>query len=178
MNAALYADGEHGNDVGVVELRCSTRLVPKPRDLAFVEHRREGERLERDPASERHLLGLVHHAHTTSADLAAKREITDRAHRFRGRNRGGLLRPDEGFELLEKLRSFLGMLEEDLLRKNLLASVEAIDVVSENSTESVVRFRLSGWGRRFVRHGRRTSGVSVYGAGMAQPPQRSVRCRG
>ena len=98
VDAVLLADGEHGHDVRVMELGGRLGFVAEAGDLPLVEHRGEGQHLERDAAIERLLVGLVDDAHAAAADLADDLVVADllggrlgrlfaaqRAHRCAGR---------------------------------------------------------------------------------------------
>ena len=70
VDAALAADGVDRHDVLVGQVSCGLSLILEPLKLLGVEHGREREHLQRHPAPERNLLGLVHHTHSTTANLA------------------------------------------------------------------------------------------------------------
>jgi len=77
--AALAADGDHVDDVRMVELRGSLGLVLEPRHLPRIDDRREGKNLQRHAARQRDLLGLVDHAHPAPSDLADESKIAQHA---------------------------------------------------------------------------------------------------
>ena len=79
MYAALEADGDHVDDVRMVELRGSLGLVLEPRHLPRIDDRREGKNLQRHAARQRDLLGLVDHAHPAPSDLADESKIAQHA---------------------------------------------------------------------------------------------------
>jgi len=53
VGAALATDPEHGDDVGVVQVRRRLRLVLEALQLPRVEGRREGQHLQGHPPVER-----------------------------------------------------------------------------------------------------------------------------
>ena len=77
VDAVLLADGEHGDDVRMVELGGGLRFVAEAGDLPLIEHGGEGQDLQRDAAIERHLVGLVDDAHAAAADLADDLVVAD-----------------------------------------------------------------------------------------------------
>ena len=70
MGPELAPDGEDRDDVRVVELGHGLRLDAEPLQFERVQPRGAGEDLQRDPAAQRDLLGLVDDAHPAAADLA------------------------------------------------------------------------------------------------------------
>ena len=69
MDPPVAAGREHRHDVGMVELGRGLGLDQEPLPLPGIDRGGEGEYLERDPAAEGDLLGLVHHAHAAAADF-------------------------------------------------------------------------------------------------------------
>ena len=67
---AVLAHLEDRHDIGVVQPRRGPRLAAEPLQRLAVLGHDAGQDLERDPAAERDLLGLVDHAHAAAADLA------------------------------------------------------------------------------------------------------------
>src|SRR5262249_2044194 len=89
VDAAFAADGEDGDDVGVVQLGGGAGLVLEALQLAGVEGGGEGQHLEGDAPAQRQLHGLVDHAHATAADLAHQRVIAQGLLRRQGGGGGG-----------------------------------------------------------------------------------------
>ena len=72
VHAALAADGVDRHDVGVVQAGRGLGLELEPLQLPGVQRRGERQHLQRHPAAERDLLGLVDDAHAAAADLAER----------------------------------------------------------------------------------------------------------
>ena len=94
VGRAFGADGIHRDDVGVVEVGGGLGLVAEPLQVPRVQCRGQGQDLERDPAAEGQLLGLVHHAHAAAADFPEEAEVAQRL--TGGRVTGGAIRPRAG----------------------------------------------------------------------------------
>ena len=74
-HAPLAADGVDRHDVGVVQAGGGLGLELEPLQLLGVQRRGQRQDLQRHPAVERELLGLVDDAHAAPADLAEDAEI-------------------------------------------------------------------------------------------------------
>ena len=69
VHRALAAHRVNGHDVSMVQLSRRPRFVVESGDLAFVQHRREGQNLQCHAPTQRDLRGLVDNAHPTPAHL-------------------------------------------------------------------------------------------------------------
>ena len=93
MHAAVAADGEDRHEVRVVEVRRRLGLDLEPLDPPRVDRGGEREDLQRDPAAERDLLGLVDDPHPAPAQLADDPEVAQP----RGRDHRRLVLDAGGF---------------------------------------------------------------------------------
>ena len=74
-DAALFADGMHGYDVLVPQVRRGQRLVLEALQLPGVNRRSEWQHLQSDLAPQRDLLGFIDHTHSTATDLSQQDEV-------------------------------------------------------------------------------------------------------
>jgi hypothetical protein len=77
VDALFAADGEDGDDVGVVELRGGLGFYLETAEVEGIEGGGEGEDLEGHAAVERELLGLEDDAHAAAADRAEDLEVAE-----------------------------------------------------------------------------------------------------
>ena len=76
MKAFLFADTEHLDDVGVMQIGRDASLVLEALETFVVQQDLARQHLDGDPASQRLLLGLEDHPHAAAADLADEPEVT------------------------------------------------------------------------------------------------------
>ena len=70
MHALVAANGKDRHDVRMMKRRGDLGLDLKPGELPGVGPWHHGKDFQGDLSPERHLDGLVHHAHSAAADLA------------------------------------------------------------------------------------------------------------
>ncbi len=145
MDAALAADGEHGDNAGVVELGGRLGLGAETLKLPWVQGRGEGQHLEGDLAVQRDLLRLVDDAHAPAAHLAQQAEIAQLAHRGSRRrgphavaqSTGEVADLVPGGEELAQRACQVGMLGHESLAVGLLPGLHRLDVRQQHLVEAV-----------------------------------------
>ena len=132
MDAPLDADGNHGNDVGMVQLRGRLGLVLEAGDLPAVEDRGERQDLQGDASRQRNLLRLVDDAHAAAADLPPQAKVA-KPPGFR--RRGGRLPLDAAGGAIEA-------------RRHVVQFVEAVEIGPQRPRQVGVQFQQLLPGRR------------------------------
>jgi len=190
---AVLADLEDRHDVGVVQLRRRARLAAEPLHRRAVPRPLRRQDLERHPAAERDLLGLVDHSHTASPHLAEDPIVAHllgqpgrgRRHRVFVEEVLRLLNPDQRREQLADLVGQLRVAFGVFLQRRPLSAPEPRRELVSKPVEKVEPARVGGRhaseALQSTRHGRQhrleplERPVIPFGSGLLIDPQQPRR---
>jgi hypothetical protein len=75
VHAAIATCRIDWHNIGVIQSGSRADFILEPTQRLRVEHRREGQHFQRHASAHGQLLGLIHDAHATAADLAENSKI-------------------------------------------------------------------------------------------------------
>jgi hypothetical protein len=185
--AAVLADPEDRDDVGVVKPGRGPGLAPEALQLTVVLRGPGWQHLESHPPAERLLLGLVHDAHAAPTDLADDAVLVEALHRLPGpaRQVGGLVRAradilhhheraEQASHLPRESRMAAGIVAD---RRPFPAAIPLQELVRQTAQRVGLGSRVGrGWVVHHVNLVPETSPEPQRPSGTLSPCARGVRC--